>query len=175
MKLDIENDRVWNAIRAMAGEGFRSSFHFAIASIDPDGAPRVSPIGSLRLMPDRTAVYFEIFTQGLSRNLDTNPQLCILAVNSSRWYWLRSLYAGRFAALPAVRLFGVAGPTREVTMDDVEWWERRVGKARRLRGYRHLWGRDLLLSARARPITITRVEAVQLGEMTREMLGEFFL
>jgi hypothetical protein len=167
--LDIHDDRVWRDIRRLATESFWSSLHYSLASIASDGTPHVTPIGSLRLLPDRTGVYFEIFTQGMARNLDLNPKVCVLAVNSSRWFWLRSLYQGRFNALPGVRLYGEAGPCRAATSDEVAWWERRVGRARSLKGYSLLWGRDRLTHVRT--IQFTYAAPVQLGEMTQGLFG----
>ena len=51
----------------------------------------------------------------MPRNIAGNNRVCVLAVNSSRWFWLRSLVSGNFGTRPAVRLHGVARELRPAT------------------------------------------------------------
>ena len=69
----------------------------------------MTPIGSLILGMPGQEFYFEKFPQHLPQNLEINKQVCILVVNSSRWFWFLSLVAGKFSRPSAVRLRGVAG------------------------------------------------------------------
>jgi hypothetical protein len=39
----------WSNVRTLWTEAFRTSFHFAVASVRPDGSPHVTPIGSVLL------------------------------------------------------------------------------------------------------------------------------
>ena len=39
----------WREVRSLFKESFRSSFHFAIATVGGEGDPHVTPIGSLVL------------------------------------------------------------------------------------------------------------------------------
>ena len=93
----------WTDIKAIFRESFKSSFHSAIATVNENGEPHVTPIGSLILSKPGFDFYFERFTRQLPRNLDESRQVCVLAVNSSRWFWLKSLLGGRFPSVPAIR------------------------------------------------------------------------
>lgn len=152
----------WAEIKALFRESFRSSFHYAIASVGADGDPHVTPIGSLILGRPGQGIYFEKFTRNLPRNLDDGSRVCVLAVNSSRWFWMGSLFAGRFPRPPAVRLHGVAGPVRHATEREIALWQKRVGRVRFTTGHRLMW-RDM---SEVREISFDRIEPVQLGVMT---------
>ena len=39
----------WADIKKLFGQAFRSSFHYALATVNEDGEPHVTPIGSLIL------------------------------------------------------------------------------------------------------------------------------
>lgn len=157
----------WRQARQICASSFLSSLHFSISSINGDGTPHVTPIGSLRLLEPGTAIYFEIFTSRLSENLEQRRSLCILGVNSSKRFWVRSLWSGRFSERPGVRMVGVAGQRREATREEVAWWQRRVRFARRLRGYEMLWGTQQLRWIRE--LTIVEIVPVALGAMTADL------
>jgi hypothetical protein len=154
----------WPRIRALFERARIQGLHHAIASIDPDGHPRVTPIGSLLLERDRPrGFFFDIFSQRFAANLDRDPRVAVLAVDARKSLWLRSLVRGRFESAPAVRLLGRAGPRREAAPAEVERWQRRVRWFRGLRGYERLWGR----LDHVRDIEFHAWEPVQLGSMTR--------
>lgn len=156
-------DREWALVRRIHGEAFRSSFHFAVASVDQEGRPHVSPIGSVLLLEKGRGIYFEEFTRKLPHHLRENDRISVLAVNSGRWFWLASLFTGRFQRPPAVRLHGRAGERREATEGELALLDRRLGRLRPLRGYRLLWG-DM---STVRELFFHAVDPVHLGEMTR--------
>ena len=58
---------------------------------------------------DKTGFYFDEFPVNRSKNIERNPRICILAVNSDLRLWQKSLFAGRFETPPAVRLMGSVG------------------------------------------------------------------
>ena len=99
----------WKDIKSLFNRAFNSSFHYALATVNENGEPHVTPIGSLILREPGHGVYFEEFPRQLSRNLQHNKEVCVLAVNSSRWFWIKSLFSGRFASPPAIRLYGTVG------------------------------------------------------------------
>ncbi len=159
----------WSEIRRLFSAAFASSFHFAIASLGPDGRPHVTPIGSVVLTEPGRGFYFEEFPTRLPRNLHRDPRVSILAVNSSRLFWLRALFVGRFPAPPAIRLHGrVVGEPREATAGELARWRRRVRLLRGLRGYSLLWGR----LRRVRDLEIDAAEPVRLGSMTAGLWQE---
>ena len=153
----------WDVVKALFRDSFRSSFHYAIATVGKDGQPHVTPIGSLILGEPGCGFYFERFTQRLPRNLGADGRVCVLAVNSSRWYWLKALFQGRFASPPAVRLYGVAGQLRPADRREKALWLRRVRRVRFSRGYASMWA-DM---DRVREIRFDRIEPVHIGAMTR--------
>ncbi len=153
----------WSGIRRVFAAAFSSSFHFAIATVGSDGEPWVTPIGSVLLTEPGRGFYFEEFPTRLPRNLRRDPRVVILGVNSSRLFWLRALFRGRFPAPPAIRLRGrVVGAPRDATDRELALWQRRVRVLRALRGYDLLWGR----LRRVRDLEIDAAEPVVIGSMT---------
>jgi hypothetical protein len=130
----------WDRIRDVASRGKRSTGHFAIASVDPDGAPHLTPVGTVYLRENCTGFYFDQYTRALADNLDADPRICLMAVDSGRMFWLRALVTGRFAAAPGVRLYGTAGPRRPAEPAELAQVRRSVRPALLSRGGRLLWG-----------------------------------
>ncbi|HKU41969.1 MAG TPA: pyridoxamine 5'-phosphate oxidase family protein, partial [Polyangiales bacterium] len=97
----------WPQIERTFRAGISTSLHCAIATVGADGYPHVTPIGFVFLRDDCTAYYFEEYTQRIPHNLAHNPRVCLMTVNSDRWFWMRSLLRGKFAAPPGLRLLGV--------------------------------------------------------------------
>ena len=161
--MEIEKD--WKKIKSIFKSSFISSLHFSIASVDENGNPHLSPIGSLILGEPGKAIYFELFTKNLARNIQNNNQLCIMAVNSSKWFWLKSLFLGRFIEMPALRLKGTAGIRREATSKETELWEKRVKSLAFTKGHGILWG----TISQVREIEITSCEVIHAGAMTKNM------
>ncbi|NNJ97871.1 MAG: pyridoxamine 5'-phosphate oxidase family protein [Gammaproteobacteria bacterium] len=153
----------WSEIKALFQQAFNSSFHYAIASVNENGEPHVTPIGSLILGKPGLGYYFEEFPQHLPQNLCSNNHVCILAVNSGRWFWLKSLLAGKFTSPPAVRLYGVVGDLRVATDQEMKHWQRRIRRVRFSKGHALIW-RGM---RRVREIEFNRIEPVHIGAMTR--------
>ncbi len=154
----------WKEVKSLFRKSFKSSLHFAIATVTENGAPHVTPIGSLILGKPGHGFYFEEFTRHLPRNLGSNKQICVLAVNSSRWFWLKSLVGGRFTSPPAVRLHGVVGDLREATDTEIALWQKRVKRVSFSKGHAVMWrGMSMV-----RDIEFTGIEPVQIVEMTRD-------
>ena len=133
------DDDSWRTIRDIVVRAKASSLHCAIASVDADGAPHITPVGTVFLRDDRTGFYFDQYTSALSRNIDADPRVCVMAVDTGRVFWLRSLISGRFIAPPAVRLYGTAGPLRAATQSELEQVRASVRKTQWSRGGKMLW------------------------------------
>ncbi len=147
----------WKTIRrVIAGAPFCS-----IASIDEDGRPRVTPIGSVYLKQGGKGFFLERFTSGLPLNIDRQSPISLMAVNTSATFWLGGLIAGRFKSPPAIRLRGTAGPRREATEEERDIFTRRVSKLRWTRGHRKLW-RDFCY---ARDLDFSEQIPMRLGTM----------
>lgn len=158
----------WPRIRTLFSKAFMTSFHYSFATVSEDGAPRVTPIGSLILGPNRKGFYFEEYAAGMARNLEKNRRVCILAVHASRWLLLKSLLFGKFDSPPAVRLMGRAGDRREATAREIELFRRRVRPYRFLKGHDLLWSRLKYV----REIAFDSFEPVHTGDMTRGLWSE---
>ncbi|MCP3164100.1 pyridoxamine 5'-phosphate oxidase family protein [Myxococcus qinghaiensis] len=153
----------WRQVRQLFSRAFASSLHFAIASVDARGAPHVTPIGSVLLGEPGRGIFFEVFARQLPTNLTKDSRVSILAVDSGKLFWLRSLFAGRFARPPALRLVGhVLGPPRRATPEEQQRFARRVRRLRWLKGHARLWSQ----LDHVRDFEVERIESVHLGAMT---------
>lgn len=155
----------WKEVKGLFKDSFKSSFHFSIATVSENGEPHVTPIGSLILGQPGCGIYFERFPKTLPRNLANSRQVCVLAVNSSRWFWLKSLVRGNFASPPAVRLHGIAGELRDATNTEIALWQKRVRRVSFSKGHALMW-RGM---TKVRDIKFTKVEPVQIGQMTSDL------
>jgi hypothetical protein len=140
----------------------KSSIHCAVASRNPDGSSHLTPIGSVVLTDVGRGLYFDMFNEQLARNLAEDPRLTILAVDSGRLMWLRSLLRGGFVRPPGVRLLGEAGPARPSTPGEVKRFQRVVGPLLRTRGGQMLWGRLPYV----RDLRIDTIVPLRIGAMT---------
>ena len=158
----IEN---WSAIRKHFSQSFGSSLHVSIASVDADNAPTVTPVGTVFLNEDQTGFYYEKFVSSLPKHALQNNQICILAVNSSKLFWLKSLFKARFNTYPAYRLYGKLGERREATEPEIRALKKRLKTTRRLKGHKYLWG-DM---KEVREISFHKGEKINIGKMTQAL------
>lgn len=163
----MEIGKHWEAIRALFDEGRDSCKHFAVATVNEDGSPHITPIGALFLRHDQTGFYFDQFTVTTSRNVDRNPRVCVLAVNSTPTFWQKSLFAGKFTSPPAVRLLGSLGPKRDGTAQEIAAWQDRVKAAQGTKGHEVLWKNMRTV----RDIVFDSFEPVSCGAMTEGLWG----
>ncbi|MDF3833652.1 pyridoxamine 5'-phosphate oxidase family protein [Cupriavidus basilensis] len=129
----------WPTIRDVIERGQRSSLYCALASVGADGMPTVTPIGTVFPRADQTAFFFDRYTSTLAANLAHSDRVCLMAVDSGKGFWFRSLLAGRFRQPPGVRLYGTVGPLRPATQAELQQIEARVKGSRWLKGTRMLW------------------------------------
>lgn len=129
----------WNEIKQTVKLAQRSMRHCSIASVSSDGVPNITPIGTVFLRDDQSGFYFDQYTDLLTRNIEINPKICLMAVNTGAPFWLRSLIIGRFISPPGVRLYGTAGPLRLASADELRRVQQRVRATRWLKGSRLLW------------------------------------
>lgn len=155
-------EKVWGDIRKICAASFMSSGHFTLSTINEDGSPHSSPVGSLILLSDKTGYYFEKYFNRTVKNIENDPRVCILAVQSGKFYWLRALIRGRFSTGPAVRLYGIAGERRPGTEKELARWHKRIWPLKLTKGYDLLW-KDM---AHVREITFHSYEPVHVGKMT---------
>ena len=157
----------WDRGVAVLRQGMSTSLHCSIASINEDGSPHVTPIGSLQITGLGTGMYFDVFNKTLARNIDRDPRVTILAVNSSKLFWLKMLAEGRFREYPGVRLVATIGQRRTSTAREQARFLQRVKRVRRLKGYRALWSEVGF----ARDVQFTDVAFVRIGKTTGHLEG----
>lgn len=155
-------DEIWNRIRKVFSDTFKTSFHYAFATVGEDGMPRATPIGSLILGADRKGFYFEEYASGLRKNLKTNKRVCVLALKTSKWLFIKMLFLGRSTEPFAVRLMGTVGETRPATDEEMAQFRKRVAPFRMLKGHDLLWGN----LRHVRDITFDSFEPVRIGGLT---------
>ncbi len=151
----------WKEVKKLFEKSLESSFYCAVATVTEKGEPHVAPIGSLILGKPGHGVYFEKFPQQLPRNLKINKKICVMAVNSSRWFWFKSLVKGKFISPSAVRLHGIVGDLRKATDTEIGLWKKKVNIVSFSKGHAILW-RDMSM---VRDIEFTRIEPVHTGKM----------
>jgi hypothetical protein len=118
----------------------KSTLFGAFATVTPEGAPHVTPIGSIVLHRSEPRGYYHPkFTAKLRRTLDAGGRFELLFVDTRLRRWLPALVRGRFDQLVAARLSGVALPRREATEEEAQRWRRRVRAVSWTRGYDLLW------------------------------------
>ncbi len=144
----------------------KSSHHLAFGSVAEDGSPHVTPIGSLILRDDCSGYYFEEYARQMSINLKNNRRISILAVNSGFWFWIKSMYSGRFPNPPGIRLHGMVGERRPATESEIAAWQYRVKGARRTKGYKLIWCN----LKHVRDIQFDSYEIITAGKMTRHLI-----
>jgi uncharacterized protein len=159
--LDAET---WALARTTVHAAQRGNLHCSVASLNPDGTPHVTPIGSIMLSSTPgTGFYFDVLNARLARNVGNDPNVTILAVDSRRSLWLRALIAGRFSQTPGVQLKGTVSPRRAATPAEIDRFHRQVRPLLRTRGGRTLWAN----ADYVRDLTITAVTPIRLGAMTK--------
>lgn len=156
------SEEQWSSARQIVRRAAGSSMHCSIASVNADGSPHVTPIGSLMLGSRGAATYLDVFNTRLAANVDRDPNVAIIAVDSRQTMWLRSLLGGRFVVPPGIRLIGTVGAARPVTDEEIEKFYRFIGPLRRTRGGRAVWGSI----DQARDVEVTRVQGLNMGPMT---------
>lgn len=158
----IEN---WHAIKDLFKKTFKSSFHFSVATVNEDGTPHISPIGSLILGKPGKAIYFEEFTHKLPACSQHNKRICVLAVNSSKIFWIKSLLLGNFSTAPSVRLYGELGARREATETEIMLWQKRVKSVSFTKGHSMMWANMKMV----RELEFDRAEPVNMGRITKNI------
>jgi hypothetical protein len=156
----------WDIIRRVVDEANKSCSHVSVATVNGDGFPHVTPIGSLALHDGPTGYFFDELCTVTRKNLDRDARVCILAVHAGMPFWIKSLIMGKFSTPPAIRLVGTVTPLREATSEEIAAWHRHVAKARLTRGYEIMWSRMHLV----RDVQFDSFESVNCGKMTAGLL-----
>ncbi|MFK8010423.1 MAG: pyridoxamine 5'-phosphate oxidase family protein, partial [Marinicellaceae bacterium] len=70
---------------------FAQSTFCSVATVNDEGIPHVSPIGSIVLLNKDKGMFFEKFTKNVPKNTQKNSYATIMCVNDGKWFWLKSL------------------------------------------------------------------------------------
>lgn len=159
--MDIITD--WEEIRKIFNTAGKTSKYFSIATTASDGTPHISPIGSLFLDKPCRGIFVDEYPMIMARNLDKNPRVCVMAVNTGFGFWLKSLFKGKFSSMPAIRLTGIAGKRRAGTKEEIGQWLHRVKHFRKFKGYELLWKH----MKHVREINFDSAIPISVGQMSR--------
>jgi hypothetical protein len=152
----------WSLIKSVAQAAIKSSRHAVIASRRQDGRIHLAPIGHIFLRDQPSLFYFDEYARVLSANIDLDPKITILFVNSASSFWMKFLIAGRFSEPPGVRLYGVAGPRRQATSEEMGHLASRLQGVRGTKGSIALWNH----LSYVRDITVDDFEPIRYPKAT---------
>jgi hypothetical protein len=161
--MDIKSD--WKEIKEHFDRSFKTNFHVSIASVDENNNPTVTPIGSLFIRNNQTGFYFEKYPAKLPLNAKINKNICILAVNSGVWFWIKSLFIGKFKNYPAIKLYGELGEKRKATEVEIKRLNGRMKSTKGFKGNTYLWRKMEYV----RDISFIKAEKINLGDMTKDL------
>lgn len=139
-----------------------SSFYCSLSTINDQGEPHTSPIGSVYLTSAREGYFIEMFTTSFRNK--AGKKACIMAVNTSMFYWLASIVRGRFKTPPATRLAVTIGERRAISDRERARFQKKVGLLKGLKGHTMMWTKMDFV----RPFVIDAVKPVSIGAMTAE-------
>lgn len=162
--MEITNE-MWVKITTYYPKLIKSSMFCSIASVNTKGLPNVTPIGTLFLNDNKTGFYFDMHTKVLSNNVEQNPKVCILFVNTSRLFWFRSLLKNKFLQPSGFKLMGTAGNKRQATETEKVRFEKIIKRLRKLKGYQTLWANHEYV----REIKFTEYYPLNTSEMTKDL------
>lgn len=133
------NNQEWQHIRKVVNDAQKAAMHCSIATVDVQLQPTISPIGTLFLRENKTGFFFDTYTESLQQNLPQNSKACIQAVNSSRLFWLKSLFKGEFSDYPGVRLYVEIGDLRLANAEELAQISRRIQILKWTKGSQLIW------------------------------------
>lgn len=162
---DMNIHKNWKIIQKVFEYSIESTLHYALSTINEDGSPHITPISTLFLRDDLTGFFFDQFSVNMSKNLDRDQRVCVMAVQSDAMYWLPSLVEGRFLNPPAVRVMGRVKKRRKATPQEIDMWQRKVAYAKSMKGYKMLWKN----MRHVRDIEFDDFKPVFMGEMTQDL------
>ncbi len=131
--------KAWDAIQQVFTQAQASTMHCSIASVNEQGQPHITPIGTVFLRDDQTGYFFDTYTKQFAENVKYNPKVCVMAVNASKGFWLKSLVLGKFATQPAIRLYGEISELRVAKKEEIAAVQKRIRPLKWTKGSRLIW------------------------------------
>ena len=133
------NKQEWQHIGKVMNDAQKAAMHCSIATVDAQLQPTITPIGTLFLRENQSGFFFDTYTESLQQNLPQNSKACIQAVNSSRLFWLKSLFKGQFSDYPGVRLYVEIGDLRLANAEELAQISRRIQSLKWTKGSQLIW------------------------------------
>ena len=133
------NKQEWQHIGKVMNDAQKAAMHCSIATVDAQLQPTITPIGTLFLRENQSGFFFDTYTESLQQNLPQNSKACIQAVNSSRLFWLKSLFKGEFSDYPGVRLYVEIGDLRLANAEELAQISRRIQILKWTKGSQLIW------------------------------------
>lgn len=158
----MDKEKDLHRLRKHFNQSVSSSFHVSIASVNSDGSPWVTPIGSFLINRNGVGLYFEMFANQLTKNLYENNRVVVMGVNSGFWYWFKSIIKGKFNNSPALRLIGKVSQPRKPTEEEIKIISKRFDSFRGTRGHKLMWSRI----GNIREVHFDCIASVNIGKMT---------
>ena len=87
--------------------------------------------------------------------------MCLSVVNTSTWFWFKSLFKGQFKSAPGLRLYGELGILRKATDEENTLYQNKIKSSKRLKGNQLIWAGF----TDVREITLTSFKPVSYPEM----------
>ena len=133
------NNQEWRHIRKVMENTQKAAMHCSIATVDAQLQPTITPIGTLFLRENQTGFVFDTYAESFKENLPQNKKACIQAINSSRLFWLKSLFKGEFSDYPGVRLYVEIGELRPATNEELAQITQRIQSLKWTKGSQLIW------------------------------------
>jgi hypothetical protein len=141
----------------------KNSTYCSISTISKEGHPHTSPIGSVYLTTPNEGYFIEMFTTSFKDKV--GEKACIMAVNVSIIFWLKSLIMGSFKTLPGIRLYITIDEARKITEEEYNHFQKKVRPFKGLKGHAIMWSRATYV----RPFRIEGNKPVSIGLMTKHL------
>lgn len=146
---------------------FSQAVFCSVATVNQQGQPHVTPIGSVVLTDKNSGWFFQKFTKNIPQNADHCQYATIMAVNDGKWFWLKSLIKGQFNHPPAMRILVKLGQLRPATEAESQKFKRRVSVFKHTKGHAMMW-QDM---ANIREFEIIDYKPVYIGQMTAQQFA----
>lgn len=153
----MKSDILWNEVEEL----FAQVKHVSLGTVDADGFPRISPIGSVAFIGEGKGYYFEKFPKTMRENIERDPRMTLMAAHPGAGFWFKSLWKGRFPSQPALRLFCRTGERRKATQSEIDHFLGKVSMYRFFKGHGLLW-KDMNM---VREFDVVRIEGLEAGRM----------
>lgn len=81
--MNIKDD--WKQVKSVLEQGQASSIYCSVATVNPDGTPHITPVGTVFLRDDQSGYFFDHYAEALGKNIDQNPDVCMM--KGARLLW----------------------------------------------------------------------------------------